>query len=231
MNLKTRFLRENKTDSFGSAILGASSSPVPATNGRRRTGRRLRQFIFPLCLLVIGLLWTACVTTIVPPHAPRNPTTVCLVDYGRHASLVLPNNGAAVEYEYGEWKWFALGQTQSWRFASVLFWPTQGTLARRHLPHPPEPARWQHVAQEVLSIEVSSNDVARLREKLLARYEANLHSEIFNREYQLAFVKDPANYTAFHNCNHELAGWLKELGCTIRGRAIFARFKLARPEP
>lgn len=195
---------------------------------RSRAISQVRRASIIMALLLVTLLWSACVTSIVPPHSPPNPTTVWIIDYGRHASLVIPNNGTAVEYEYGEWQWFALGQTQSPRVVPVLFWPTQGTLGRRHRPHLPDEARLKSEAsvEHVFRITVSSNAVARLRQNLQTRYEANVQSELFNQDYQMTFVKDPADYTALHNCNHELASWLKDLGCTIRGRAIFARFRL-----
>jgi hypothetical protein len=181
-----------------------------------------------ICALLLLIVLSSCVTSIIPPASPQNPTTVCIVDYGRHASLVLPDNGTAVEFEYGEWKWFALGQTQSPRTIPVLFWPTQGTLGRRQLRYPPDPTRLKadRFAEYVLCIEVSSNAVARLRQDLKARYETNLATEVFNEGYDMAFVRDPVDYTALHNCNHELAAWLRELGCATRGRAIFARFKI-----
>lgn len=184
--------------------------------------------IFPL---LAALLSNGCVTSIVPPASPPNPTPVCIVDYGRHASLVLPNDGRSVEFEYGEWKWLARGQNQSPRAVPALFWPTQGTLGQRHLAYPPDPMRLvvDKVAQDVLCMSVSSNDVVRLREKLQGRYEANLHTELFNPESGMTFVQDHADYAASHNCNHELAAWLRELNCTLRGSAFFARFKILPP--
>lgn len=190
---------------------------------------RSRRIAVVLGVLIPGLLWTACTTTITPPSAPQKPTTVCIVDYGRHASLVLPKDGGALEFEYGEWKWFALGASQSPRIIPTLFWPTQGTLGCRYLDYIPDRQQLlaERLAEGVLCFQVSSNDVAKLRDRLIERYNASLHTERVNPLYDMRFVKDPASYSAFHNCNHQLAKWLEELQCRIRGSAMFARFRLA----
>jgi len=179
-----------------------------------------------ICLLLFG-----CTTTIIPPASPVRPTSVCIVDYGRHASLVLPEGNGSVEYEYGEWKWFALGQDQSSRIVPTLFWPTQGTLGRRQLPYPPElkllkSQKSSELVQAVYCIKVADEKAQAVREQLAARYNAGLKAEIFNQEYKMSFIKDPADYTIFHNCNHELAAWLRRLGCRTKGSAVFSRFKV-----
>ena len=86
-------------------------------------------------LTLAVLLLAACTTTVTPPPAPRFPVTVYVADYGRHASLLVPRpGGELVEFAYGEWKWFALGQKSMWRSPAALFWPTAATLGRRSLP-------------------------------------------------------------------------------------------------
>lgn len=188
----------------------------------------VRSVVVLTLLILIGVLWRATVTSIVPPESPENSVTVCIVDYGRHASLVLPDNGAAVEFEYGEWNWFALGQTGLPHLPRVLFWPTQGTIGRRDVDYAPDPERLKHdrTAEHIFSFHAASNNVAQLRQRLKDRYNARLHTEVLNKQYNMRFVQDPTEYTAFHNCNHELANWLNELGCDVRGTAMFARFRL-----
>jgi len=40
------------------------------------------------------------------------------------------------------------------------------------------------------------------------------------------FVPHPHNYTYFHNSNHVTAGWLRELGCDVRGPAVDSRWEV-----
>jgi hypothetical protein len=63
-----------------------------------------------------------------------------------------------------------------------------------------------------------------LLEKLDARFNAGAHTRTYNRDHDLEFVKDPATYIWFHNCNVELAAWLQELGCDCRGSGWYADF-------
>ncbi|MFN7138495.1 MAG: DUF2459 domain-containing protein [Limisphaerales bacterium] len=182
------------------------------------------------CLVLLFVL-SGCTTTIVPPSVPQGEAArVAIVDYGHHASLVLPDGrNGAVEYEYGEWRWFALGQTGSPRIIPTLFWPTQGALGRRIHNHPVDPVilrQTKEDANEVMSFYVPAHAVTRLRERLNGRYESNIETEVENPEWGMTFVKDPARYSAFHNCNHRLALWLRELGCETRGHATFAMFRV-----
>jgi hypothetical protein len=39
-------------------------------------------------------------------------------------------------------------------------------------------------------------------------------------------VKYAGGYGLCHNCNHATANWLRELGCTIRGPAMFSKFRV-----
>lgn len=177
-----------------------------------------------VCVALFG-----CTTTILAPRFPPQPTTVCIVDYGRHASLVLPERNCAVEYEYGDWRWFALGQDRSSRILPTLLWPTQGTLGRRQLGYPPNADllrsnKGPELIDAVYSIEVASDKAAFLKAQLAARYNEGARTEIFSSQYNMTFVKDAAQYTAFHNCNHELAAWLRTLGCQTKGSTMLSRF-------
>jgi hypothetical protein len=226
----SRTLDENSAEAKPPSAQGSGSPSHPPGADRPRAlhYRAALRALILLLLLVAALLGTSCVTTVTPPPAQANPTTVYIVNYGRHASLVLPHEDSAVEFEFGEWKWFALGHSQSPRIVPALFWRTQGTLGRRHLDYRPDRQRLQadRAAEDVLSIPVSAAAARQLHARLTARYEANRHTEIINHEYEMAFVKDPVPYSGWHNCNHELAEWLVQLDCEVRGGAYFARFKV-----
>ncbi|MBA4148243.1 MAG: DUF2459 domain-containing protein [Verrucomicrobia bacterium] len=201
--------------------------------GKKARSKVRRIATNPLVLFVTALvvfLLSGCTTTLVPPRVEGQTASVAIVDYGYHASLVLPDGpDGAIEFEYGEWRWFALGQSTSPRLVPTLFWPTQGALGRRILSYPPDLARLREEKEnfeEILSLEVSVAAAEHLRKRLTARYEANIATEVENNEWEMTFVKDPARYSTFHNCNHRLALWLRELGCETRGHATFARFRI-----
>src|SRR5688572_25859227 len=78
---------------------------APLSRGRRTS---VTAFLFATLLFLAG-----CTTTIVPPSAVAEPARVAVLDHGRHTSLLveLPGEGAMVRYAYGDWRWYALGQT------------------------------------------------------------------------------------------------------------------------
>lgn len=185
------------------------------------------RWIFPFAWLLLCLC--GCATRIAPPSAPQNPTTVCVVKYSRfHSSLVLPESEGAVEYAFGEWKWFALKKNQSYRIFPVLLFPSQGTLGRRYLFDTPnrETLLKKTGAQKVFCFSVATEKTVKLRQQLDARFAAGAGTKIYNSDYQMSFVKDPARYWAFHNCNTELAAWLRALGCETKGPKIWGKLRL-----
>lgn len=186
----------------------------------------------PTAMLAVLVMLSGCTTTVIPPERARDPRRVAIVDYGRHASLVLPDGDGAVEFEYGEWEWFALGRDQSSRIAPALFWKTRGTLGRRALAYPPDPDVLQRLKQPegVHAFYVPASRIVEVRSALEARFAAGRDNVVFNDDYGMYFVPDPVPYSAFHNCNHELALWLRELGCSLKGSAMFARFRVEPAE-
>src|SRR5262245_23066644 len=84
-----------------------------------------------------------CSATIVPPADPVNPVPVAITDYGRHASLVLPDESGrgSVEYAFGDWNWFAAGKNTPCDAAGALFASGQATLGRNIFPMPPDSPR------------------------------------------------------------------------------------------
>ena len=79
--------------------------------GARR--RRARIGIGVLAVALALLFWTSCVSTVAPPARLDDPVTVRLLSTGRHAGVLLPcSDGRVVEYGYGDWGWYALGQNE-----------------------------------------------------------------------------------------------------------------------
>ncbi len=164
------------------------------------------------------------------PWNRRQPRNDELID--GHASLVLPDPPGSVEFEYGEWKWFALGKKGSVRVPPTLFWATPGALGRRDLPFPPDrEILRRRDCQGVFEFHVSAAAADRLRNRLKARHQTGLASAVFNPEVDMVFVPEETPYRLTHNCNHVLAAWLRELGFEIRGGEMFARFRIESPAP
>ena len=183
-----------------------------------------RRFLTMSCVFWMS----GCVTTIVPPEEPPVPASVFVIDFGRHTALLLPGgpDGSLVEYAYGEWKWFAFDESRSYRVFPTLFWPTRGSLGRRALLVAPDrhAIRRAVPCEDVLEVVVASKDALSLSARLEAQFEEHLDSVHYQPLYDLDFVPSEKAFHLFHNCNGAVADWLRELGCDVRGAAVFASF-------
>jgi len=176
-----------------------------------------------------------CGAHIVPPElsAADEPAVVVLTDYGRHSSLILPrDDGTAVEYAYGQLGWYALDRRVWWKTPFVTLLPNSGALGTRTLPAPevgglppPEPA-----LQHAYTLAVPREAVGRLLRRLDARFAAGTGPVIDNPGTGLLFVRDGRSYWLLNNCNTEVAGWLRELGCRVDGPSVWAKFSFT-PAP
>ena len=181
-----------------------------------------------MCAVAVATCMSGCTTTIIPPSDPADPVSVYVIDYGRHASLLLPqpDGEVLIEYAYGDWGWFSLDESQWYDVFPTLFWPTQGSLGRwqHRLEGDRASVRRSIACEEVLEVVVGSDDVARLLARLESRYRRQIDTRHYQSLYRLNFVHDEEDYHVFHNCNHVLAEWLRELGCDVRGLAMSADF-------
>ena len=190
---------------------------------------------FPGCFTILIVVSTlgmpGCTTTIRPPTNPESPISVFVIDYGRHASLLLPmeDDHTLREYAYGDWGWFALAHDGVLDVFPTLFLPTQGTLGRWdwHIEAEKENIERFVPCEEILEIRVASHDATALLADLDARYESQLDSQIKSDLYQLLFVHDDERYHLLNSCNLVLSRWLKSLDCKIDGCTILADFRIA----
>ena len=198
--------------------------------------RRILLLAIPLVgAIAIGGWLVGCANTIIPPAAPDAPTTVYLVDYGRHASLLLPDEDdqTLLEYAYGDWSWFAEDRDDWYRVFPVLLWPTDGALGRWEWPVDREAGEdYRHPlpCEVVHTIVVDEAAVRALRTDLAARYAAAAETPYFQPRYTLEFVHDPDAYHLLHNCNHVTAAWLRALGCRVRGSTMFSGWSVREVE-
>jgi hypothetical protein len=157
---------------------------------------------------------------VTPPPAPRDPITVFVLRDALHTGLVLPplRGGAPwVEFGFGDWSWYALGN-DSWyhAFATVL-WPTQATLSRREFrASTPEElqraASWTHL----LPVVVSRQRADELQRRLQQRFDTTGERVVQRPGWSMAFAPlDDDAYWLGHNCADLAGEWLEELGCRV----------------
>ncbi len=195
--------------------------------GRFHLRRRWAIFAVALLALAAVLGQASCATTIVPPEEVEDPVRVHVIDYGRHSSLVLPGEeGALIEYAYGEYRWFAEGESQWYRVPAVMLFPTEGTLGRLEVT--PPRADIDRIARgaRYLSFDVDAARAAALRSELDEQFEAGGESIVNPAMGALEFVTHPDRYSLFYNCNHATAAWLRELDCRIVGWPVLSNFRL-----
>lgn len=189
----------------------------------------------PGAFLVAGLLTLpACTNVIVPPPQPLDPQRVFVLDHGRHASLVLPARGSGiVRYAYGDWRYYAEGETGPAEASAAVLLPTDAGLGRRILPEPPTAGgvrRAMRVGVEhVHEVVVEWPAVAQLREALDSIFQANEETLIYNASYDLEFVRHPRPYTIFRNSNWMVVDWLRRLGCRVHGLLLASKWRVEPP--
>jgi hypothetical protein len=183
-----------------------------------------------LCAALAG-----CGAHITPPafSSLDEPAVVILTDYGRHSSLILPREGAAAEFAYGQLGWYALNKRAWWRSPAATLLPNPGAFGTRTLAASPdrEPPPDGPAMQHTYAIAVERAGVDRLLRELDARFAAGAGPTINNPESGLLFVRDGHTYWVLNNCNTEVARWLRTLGCRVDGPSVWAKFTFAPPGP
>ena len=194
---------------------------------------RLRQVA---ALAASGVI-AACVTTYVVAPPPLLPAAarapVAVLDHGRHTSLVigLPD-GRMVRYAYGDWRWYAEGQTGVAEGYAALFQGTPSALGRRVMAGPlTEETLHQQVRvviEKTLLIDVDAAAAQRLVDKLDSIAEAGRARMLTNQQVDLDFFPHPVPYSEAHNSNRVVAGWLREMGAEVEGDGLIADWELRR---
>ncbi len=134
------------------------------------------------------------------------------------------SDGAAVEYGYGSWSWYARNRDRWYHAPLTVLWPNQGTLGRRILA-PDELAHGAY-AGRVQSILVDRDRAARLVRRLDAEF-ASGGAPLWNPVTGLHFVKHAEDFWMFHDCHDETAEWLRELGCEVGWAPIRGGLRVA----
>ncbi|WP_428938611.1 hypothetical protein [Fontivita pretiosa] len=194
----------------------------------------------PLLVLLVLLPLAGCTTTVIPPQNPSDPVPIYLTDYGRHSSLLLPvTQTQYVEYAFGDYEWFARGNTTWWVGLRALLNSPQATLGRRTIiikdARMDQQTLLEQMKRELDCARVTRMEVSRPRVSALVfeldgrfRNSARVHRPVYNPGTDLDHVPDGEHYWGLHNCNHVTAGWLRRLGCEVRGPAITSKFRVEK---
>lgn len=167
---------------------------------------------------------SSCVSTVAGPGRVDDPASVHLYSSGRHAGLLLPcADGRVVEYGYGDWSWYALGEDEWWHALGTVLWPNAGTLGRRYLP-----------SAELQALGGSGEIVvSRARaDRLLARLDAEFAQggePHYNALLDMWFVRHEDDFWMFHDCHDATAQWLEELECSVSPAPIRGGLAVAAP--
>jgi hypothetical protein len=192
-------------------------------------------------VLLLVTAGAGCSATIVPPAKVSDPVDVFVADYGRHSSLLLPTPVDQVmnytEYAFGDWRWFAEGDTQWTVAVTAMVHSRQATLGRRQVTRPDANAPDDEIrfaraveCDKLIRIRCSRESVTKLSRELDERFvrAAQPPGIVIHSDYsELDHVKDGEGYWALHNCNHVTAEWLRQLGCDVRGAPMLSHYKLS----
>ena len=187
-------------------------SPSP----RRRCRRRLLGAV-----LVIALLATffGCSSTITPPTGITDPARVFLLREAMHTGIVLPPREASeeyVEFGFGDWSWFALGNEAWYRVFPTVLWPTQGTLGRRTFgAATPEALRARVTWAELQEVPVARDKAAALRTRLQQLHDSRGKEAVTRPSLGWTFVPYDRSYWFPQNCADVAAEWFRELDCSV----------------
>lgn len=184
----------------------------------------------PLLPIATLLFLVSCTTTIAPPARVADPETVTLVTHGKSSSLILPDGERRmVRWAFGDWRYYAAGETGIWSTVAAAVWPTPSALGRQVVD--PAPERTDDVVaslgigiDEAYSIRVERAAVARLQARLESIFESNRETLLYNPGPRLEFVRHPQPYTLVNSSNRKVAEWLRELGCTIEGVPLLSNW-------
>jgi len=214
----------------------ASNRRMPQSNSWcALVGRGGRPAAWRAGAALAGVL-AGCTSIVTPPEGPAAPTVVYLLREAMHVGLVLPQPEAQglgfVEYGFGDWSWYALGNDAWYHVFATVLWPTAGALCRRDYAGVDGAGlqRWCAVAQRELdSMTVGGAEAARLRERLERDFRDAAGGQVARPELGMVFVPAPGSYWFANTCADVTADWCRELGCKISWAPIRGSLAVRTP--
>lgn len=184
-----------------------------------RRGRRRRLLLAAIASIALLLATFGCTATITPPRHVTDPTTVFVLREAMHTGLVLPPAAGSkeyVEFGFGDWSWFALGNDAWYHAFATVLWPTAGTLGRRTFFAADDEQLRRQVHWATLSgARVDGGRVRGLRAQLEARFARALPQAVQRPELGWTFVPCDRSYWFPQNCADVAAEWLADLDCEV----------------
>jgi hypothetical protein len=186
-------------------------------------------------VLLASVVVFSCTTVVHPPPAPRVPEVVILLTHGKSSSLVLPREErGSARWAYGDWRYYALGETGVYATVAAVLWPTPSALGRQLIDQPTDDAqrlveRLGIGIDRVFLISVEREEVDRLAAHLTEVFESQAGTAVHNPEARLEFVRHPEPYTLWSSSNRRVAQWLEALGCRVDGFALLSRWRVEPP--
>ncbi|MFM1872963.1 MAG: hypothetical protein RL398_2385 [Planctomycetota bacterium] len=193
-----------------------------------RSKRRRRLALASFAALLLAWL-VGCTSTVTPPRDLRDSVDVLLIRDAMHRGLLLPAESGYVEFGFGDWSWYALGNDSWYHVFATVLWPTQGALSRReHAAHDPASARAAMPYAEFESFGVDRAAAEALRRRLQEAFDARRDERAYQAYLRMEFVPFDGSYWFASNCADACADWLVELGCEVSWVPI--RIDLARDD-
>ena len=181
--------------------------------------------------LALGAVF-GCVSTVTPPAQVKEPQTVYLMFDKLHRGLVLPEEEKGyIEYDFGDWDWYALNKNQWYHVFGTVLVPNRGTLGRRVIAaRDGEELRTLFHWMQIKELSVEKDRVSALREDLGAQYRKRAGEEVVNERYGISFVPHEDRFWFLYNCNDAVAGWLRRLGCRVCWVPVRLSLSVRKPE-
>ena len=182
-----------------------------------------RSSLLVICT-VVPVLTLGCSTVFRLPPDSGEVEEVYLLRYSTwgHHSLAFHRDSELVEFTYGDWDLFALNKRDAWTAWKNMTFLTQGALGRKVVSWVPG-APICPLFKDCLRagpFQTPAPNAKVLYEKLQTAYSKHQSTEVFNETEGVFFVKFDVPYWGLHNCNHEVADWLEELGGEVSGRVF-----------
>jgi hypothetical protein len=190
---------------------------------------RIAATVTLFALLGVG---AGCSTIVHPPGQPLSqPTVVYITDETIHSSVIVPtDDGRHVEYAFGDWTYAALNRHDPYHVVQALFFSPQGALGRRYLDLKPDatPMAPQLKGITVDKIVVERDQVRELVRTLDARFHTD-RPQAENPDNHFIWVKVDDGYALWRNCNTLTKSNLRNMGCEVESRSVFAMYDVQRP--
>jgi hypothetical protein len=158
-----------------------------------------------------------CTSTVTPPRDPQAPVTVLIIADEKHRRLCLPDGDKGyVEFGFGDWSWYALGNDRWYHVFATVLVPTAGTLSRREFAAA-DPAALRAAAPWAVfqELRVGTAGAEALRLRLEQAFADRAAETVWNGSYRMRFLPWTRKYWFASTCADQLADWLRELGCHV----------------